>query len=408
MERSMNRGIQDAHIPACNDFSKQVSSWEFSQHAPVHEPKLPWQLQQASQQSAMAANAPCAGQPAVADASSFAAAAPCCPPSKPEASTPPFQQASRIAATPLESASAAAPTSFIPAATTIPALVATMVISSTAQGSRGTSSASLSSDAETEQKRARETLTGCSSAGSALHEWGACKPCAFFWSPQGCWKGQECYHCHLCPQGEIRRRKREAAKHTQQCRFQSPGTRSLPIETMSTQRPGLVAPASESIIGRPGSESCEPSRSFSGQVAAASPTPLETLQQVSAARRVHWAEELTDNVNPLAQAPEVPSVELMHFNIQSRLDRAHHLQTLESEEREPQEAWRGQLLFSAITFLGESIMDAVLESSEALVAETESSGHVFFCTLTDFLVDCSLAPVTTLQGPGFSRLAGLS
>jgi len=44
------------------------------------------------------------------------------------------------------------------------------------------------------------------SLGSALHGTGECKPCAWFWKPQGCHNGQECLHCHLCPMGALRKK----------------------------------------------------------------------------------------------------------------------------------------------------------------------------------------------------------
>eukprot|EP00747_Dinoflagellata_sp_TGD_P157838 gnl/TRDRNA2_/TRDRNA2_177776_c2_seq1.p1 gnl/TRDRNA2_/TRDRNA2_177776_c2~~gnl/TRDRNA2_/TRDRNA2_177776_c2_seq1.p1 ORF type:complete len:240 (-),score=25.80 gnl/TRDRNA2_/TRDRNA2_177776_c2_seq1:531-1250(-) len=47
------------------------------------------------------------------------------------------------------------------------------------------------------------------SVGSALHGTGFCKPCAWLWTPQGCDHGAECHYCHDCPEGEIRRRKKE-------------------------------------------------------------------------------------------------------------------------------------------------------------------------------------------------------
>jgi hypothetical protein len=47
------------------------------------------------------------------------------------------------------------------------------------------------------------------SVGAALHASGQCKPCAWFWKPESCQWGLECGHCHLCPEGEIRRRKKE-------------------------------------------------------------------------------------------------------------------------------------------------------------------------------------------------------
>jgi len=47
------------------------------------------------------------------------------------------------------------------------------------------------------------------SLGAALHGIGECKPCAWFWKPESCQWGAECRHCHLCPMGELRRRKKE-------------------------------------------------------------------------------------------------------------------------------------------------------------------------------------------------------
>jgi len=46
------------------------------------------------------------------------------------------------------------------------------------------------------------------SHGSVLHEEGSCRPCAWFWKSSGCKNGVECGHCHLCPEGEIKSRKK--------------------------------------------------------------------------------------------------------------------------------------------------------------------------------------------------------
>lgn len=46
------------------------------------------------------------------------------------------------------------------------------------------------------------------SSGSALHALGKCKPCAWFWKPGGCSNGKECCHCHLCPRGELKDRRK--------------------------------------------------------------------------------------------------------------------------------------------------------------------------------------------------------
>jgi len=46
------------------------------------------------------------------------------------------------------------------------------------------------------------------SVGSQDHQLGRCKPCAWFWKPGSCSNGKECGHCHLCPEGEIKSRKK--------------------------------------------------------------------------------------------------------------------------------------------------------------------------------------------------------
>jgi len=46
------------------------------------------------------------------------------------------------------------------------------------------------------------------SRGSDLHAAGKCRPCAWFWKEQGCQNAEACGYCHLCPQGELRNRKK--------------------------------------------------------------------------------------------------------------------------------------------------------------------------------------------------------
>jgi len=51
------------------------------------------------------------------------------------------------------------------------------------------------------------------SKGSASHGTGECRPCAWFYKPQGCQNAADCRHCHLCPEGEIKgRRKAKSSK----------------------------------------------------------------------------------------------------------------------------------------------------------------------------------------------------
>jgi hypothetical protein len=48
------------------------------------------------------------------------------------------------------------------------------------------------------------------SVGSAFHgTLTGCRPCAWFHKPGGCTNGDACLHCHLCPAGEIKARKKE-------------------------------------------------------------------------------------------------------------------------------------------------------------------------------------------------------
>eukprot|EP00435_Cladocopium_sp_Y103_P028686 s315_g7.t1 len=54
-----------------------------------------------------------------------------------------------------------------------------------------------------------ELGTGQWSVGSALHSQGDCKPCAWFWRPGGCTRGESCQHCHLCPRGALQKKKRQ-------------------------------------------------------------------------------------------------------------------------------------------------------------------------------------------------------
>lgn len=50
---------------------------------------------------------------------------------------------------------------------------------------------------------------GSASAGSARHSSGRCKPCGWHHKPSGCFKGEACEFCHLCPEGSLARWRRE-------------------------------------------------------------------------------------------------------------------------------------------------------------------------------------------------------
>jgi hypothetical protein len=46
------------------------------------------------------------------------------------------------------------------------------------------------------------------SHGSILHGTGNCQPCAWFWKGNSCQNGKDCGFCHLCPEGELKTRKK--------------------------------------------------------------------------------------------------------------------------------------------------------------------------------------------------------
>mmetsp|Transcript_95501 Transcript_95501/g.169575 ORF Transcript_95501/g.169575 Transcript_95501/m.169575 type:complete len:219 (+) Transcript_95501:48-704(+) len=50
--------------------------------------------------------------------------------------------------------------------------------------------------------------TDLPSLGSALHGTGNCRPCAWMWKARGCMNAASCDYCHLCPEGELKNRKR--------------------------------------------------------------------------------------------------------------------------------------------------------------------------------------------------------
>lgn len=46
------------------------------------------------------------------------------------------------------------------------------------------------------------------SPASALHGTGKCSPCAWYWKPKSCLNAKGCAFCHLCPEGELKNRKK--------------------------------------------------------------------------------------------------------------------------------------------------------------------------------------------------------
>lgn len=57
-----------------------------------------------------------------------------------------------------------------------------------------------------------ESRTPQQSMGSALHDSGQCKPCAWYWRPQGCFNCASCAHCHMCGPDALKKRKKMKKK----------------------------------------------------------------------------------------------------------------------------------------------------------------------------------------------------
>lgn len=81
------------------------------------------------------------------------------------------------------------------------------------------------------------------SVGSGVHGSGECRPCAWFWKPTGCQNGKECRHCHLCPAGELKQRKRTKLAILRRDGAVSAGTASGDVDLASGEEP------QESVLG---------------------------------------------------------------------------------------------------------------------------------------------------------------
>lgn len=53
-----------------------------------------------------------------------------------------------------------------------------------------------------------DSLSKPQSRQEVRHSSGQCRPCAWFWRTQGCHNGDNCGYCHLCPEGELKSRKK--------------------------------------------------------------------------------------------------------------------------------------------------------------------------------------------------------
>lgn len=80
------------------------------------------------------------------------------------------------------------------------------------------------------------------SVGSAHHELGKCKPCAFIHRPVGCTDGVACTFCHLCEPGERKRRQKQKLQRVQERRLRRVGTSTSLHEEIHDGSSAPVAP----------------------------------------------------------------------------------------------------------------------------------------------------------------------
>lgn len=79
---------------------------------------------------------------------------------------------------------------------------------------------------------------GIPSEGSALHDSGVCRPCAWYWKPSGCQKEFQCRFCHLCPDGEVKKQKK---KKVASLRIESMTPKSMAAADSETRFPLILA-----------------------------------------------------------------------------------------------------------------------------------------------------------------------
>jgi hypothetical protein len=86
------------------------------------------------------------------------------------------------------------------------------------------------------------TVVAQPSRGSELHAAGLCTPCAWFWKPQGCLHGDLCLRCHLCLEGEVKKRKAvKKALIRAQAATESPADQVLRAASVPDEPPAALA-----------------------------------------------------------------------------------------------------------------------------------------------------------------------
>merc|ERR1719188_2398029 len=82
------------------------------------------------------------------------------------------------------------------------------------------------------------------SRGSALHGTLRCSPCAWYWKTKGCQNGAACDYCHLCPEGELKNRKKQKVAQIKQGNADAAlpkGAGQVPVVTAATVDAGAAS-----------------------------------------------------------------------------------------------------------------------------------------------------------------------
>jgi len=174
------------------------------------------------------------------------------------------------------------------------------------------------------------------SLGSLMHGTGMCKPCAWFWKPGGCQNGADCLHCHMCPSGAVKARRKaklEAMKEVKELAAEMPKpiacdeegekrgharasstqecSGSTSVQPVGTSAGAVEFPTWCHPPGLPAPQSHLPILSCSGSISLAASLVSPLAETASAAAAAMQLPQIRTDV-PLEAAPpvalELPSV----------------------------------------------------------------------------------------------------
>jgi len=90
------------------------------------------------------------------------------------------------------------------------------------------------------------------SIGATFHGVQQCRPCTWFWRPQGCINGESCRHCHMCPVGEVKARRKNRLAILRSSHQEAPPVATSPVPGL----PGGPPPPPQSCWTSPAFLGC--------------------------------------------------------------------------------------------------------------------------------------------------------